>query len=71
MDINRLINLGTSHAERARTYPQAPIDPWNKENQKRWAGEFHRLLALASAGSFSETLDALHEGLGQYRDDRK
>jgi hypothetical protein len=71
LDINRIIGLGTSHAEQAEKYPLTPLGVWSKENQKMWEEDFHHLLAMASVGNFSEALDALHEELGRYRDDPK
>lgn len=69
--INRIIGLGSSHAERAGKYPLTPLGVWNKENQQKWEEQFHHLLAMATDGNFSEVFDALHEGLEHYRDDPK
>lgn len=71
LDINRIIGLGSSHAEQAQKYPLAPLGVWNKENQQKWEEEFPRLLGMATAGNFSGFLDAVHEELERLRDDPK
>jgi hypothetical protein len=71
VDINRLISLGTSHVEQARTNPRDRNSPWSKENQQKWAEEFPRLHDMAAAGNFSKVFDALHEALEPYRNDSK
>ncbi len=71
LDINRLVDLGTIHAEQAQKYPLTPPGVWSRGNQKKWAEKFAGLLDMATAGNFSEALDVLHEGLKVYRDDSK